>query len=106
MTDDGAAGPDVPAAAASKLDPSAEAVLVDQVLVGPAGLLEPVVEESAAVHPGAAAAQGALEGSAATETAVAQVAKQSSVAFHLAGQGSIQQVGWGLCLRPVWQRLT
>ena len=97
MTADTAADPDVPAAAASEPDPSAEAVLVDQVIVGPAGALEPVVEEPAAVQPDAAAVQEAPEGSAADETAAAQVARQPSVAFRLAGQGGAQQVGCGLC---------
>ena len=106
VTADGAASPDVQAAAASEPDPSAEAAPVDQVLVGPAGVLEPVVEEPAAVQPDAAAAQGAPEGSAANEPAVAQVAKQPSVAFRLAGQGATQQVGSGLSLRIVWQRST
>ena len=93
VTADGAPGPDSPAALVSELDPSAEAMPVDQVLVGPVGVLEPVVEEPAAVQPDAAAAQGAPEGSAANEAAVAQVAKQPSVAFRLAGQGGTQQVG-------------
>ena len=95
-TADGAASPDAPAAAASESDPSAEVVPVDQVPVGPAGVLDPVVEEPAAVQPDAAAPQGAPEGSAANETAVAQVAKQPSVAFRLANHGSTQQVSIGL----------
>ncbi len=105
MTADGAASPDVPAAAASELGPSAEAVPGNQVPVGPAGVLEPVAEEPAAMQPDAAAAQGAPEGSAADVTAVAQVAKQPSVAFRLAGEGAAQQVGCGLCLGPVRQWL-
>ena len=105
VTADGAASPDVPAAAASELGPSAEAVPGNQVPVGPAGGLEPVAEEPAAMQPDAAAAQGAPEGSAADETAVAQVAKQPSVAFCLAGEGAAQQVGCGLCLGPVRQWL-